>query len=92
MKKERMIGHCLILNAIIVTRVIMHEIVLRRTKGHVTTLEAITTCSTIKGENIIKEITSIKDMKVEEDIPQASMKKIVILKRSQNFPRMKVML
>jgi len=70
----------------------MHEIVLRRTKGHVTTLEETRTCSTIKGENIIKEITPIKDMKVEEDIPQATVKKIVVLKISQEFVGMKVML
>ena len=67
----------------------MREIVPRRERGHVTTPEATTIT---KEEKTIKGITVIEDMKEEEETPQATMKKIILLKRSRGLPSMKVMM
>ena len=89
-QKERMTDRHLILNASIVTRkVIMHETVLRKERGHAITLEATTIT---KEEKTIKEIIVTGDMKEEEETPQAIVKKIILLKIGQGLPGMKVML
>jgi len=80
MQKEGMVDPYLILNAtIFIRKVIMLKIVSRTEKGIITTQEA--TIIT-KEENTIKEITKIEYMKEEEEIPQAIMKKIILIKIS----------
>lgn len=67
----------------------MLEIVLRRERGHVTTLDETTMK---KEENKVKGIIIIEDMKEEEGTPQVTVNKIIILKRSQGILGMKVTL
>ena len=79
------------MNVTIVTRkVIMLEIALR-TMVHATTLEA-TIASLMIEEEMIERMIVMEEMKEEEEMLQVTMKKIVVHKRGQNSPGMKVIL
>lgn len=70
----------------------MLDISLKRKMVHTTTLEATITGSMIEEEETIKGMIVMEEMKREEEIIQVIMKKIVILRRSQDNPGMEVML
>ena len=70
----------------------MIESALRRIMDHATILEETTIRgSMIKEEEMTVKMTAMEEMK-EEELLQVTIKKIIILKRSQNSPGMKLML
>ena len=91
-QREEMIEHHLTLNATIITRrVITVENASTRIMINTTTLEATTTSLMIEEEEMNEGITVMEEMKEEEEMFQVTMKKITILKISQDTLGVKVM-
>jgi len=75
-QREGMIENHHTMNVTIVTRkVILIEISLRRTKVHATRVEAKVIVLMIKEEEMTKEMTTMEEMKEEEDMLQRSKNK-----------------